>query len=425
MREILVILKKDIRRLWWQIAVMLAISVTVGCLDASRAAAQPHVVEGLLNMLIPLVWACLIAEAIHGEALVGDREFWMTRPYRWPRLLASKALFAVLVVHVPSFLMDAAILAARGYNPFVWLPQLLVKQLLLASGLTLPALALATLVNNLTQFVIGIPLLFVTLALSTGQQSSPIVVYMFSPIAHLAIAILAVAATWIVLLQYRQRRTKLARMLAVSALVALGVSMPLVAYGRIFDLNGLELPAADIHARMELGQPNPRLVHGPFSRRVFTTLPFKVTGLPESDQAWMASVSMEIAAANGVRYRYDPPRTDFDTGLTGIQHGSTSLFLGMQHAAYDRIKDSRVTISGTVGIVVYEMGPGGTIAGWRGPRLCRIDALLQQPPGQSIQWTVGERVLRHPQPVRGVGRDQFGGEIGALVATRFARDGLQ
>ena len=369
MREILVILKKDIRRLWWQIAVMLAISVTVGCLDASRAAAQPHVVEGLLNMLIPLVWACLIAEAIHGEALVGDREFWMTRPYRWPRLLASKALFAVLVVHVPSFLMDAAILAARGYNPFVWLPQLLVKQLLLASGLTLPALALATLVNNLTQFVIGIPLLFVTLALSTGQQSSPIVVYMFSPIAHLAIAILAVAATWIVLLQYRQRRTKLARMLAVSALVALGVSMPLVAYGRIFDLNGLELPAADIHARMELGQPNPRLVHGPFSRRVFTTLPFKVTGLPESDQAWMSNTNEP---------KKQSPRArsigDFET-----------FFPNMPEAAEAQLKIANIQYQQMDGLRLHACPAGGRIQYW--------NLIMQYPDNPKLVKEGKERLL--------------------------------
>jgi hypothetical protein len=89
---------------------------------------------------------------------------------------------------------------------------------------------------------------------------------------------------------------------------------------------------------------------------VFTTLPFSISGLPESDWAWMASVSMDITGANGVRYHYDPLRMDFDMGLTGIVHDSTSLFLGLKHAAYDRIEDSKVTISGTVGFLVYERG---------------------------------------------------------------------
>ena len=125
MREILVILKKDVRRLWWQIAAAAAMSATVGWMDARRAVAQPGIVEGLLNMMLPLVWACLIAQAVLGEPLVGDREFWMTRPYRWPRLLTAKVLFVALFVHLPSLLTDAAILAARGYNPLAALPQLL------------------------------------------------------------------------------------------------------------------------------------------------------------------------------------------------------------------------------------------------------------------------------------------------------------
>ncbi len=367
MHEILVILKKDVRRLWWQIAAAAAMSATVGWMDARRAVAQPGIVEGLLNMMIPLAWACLIAQAVHQEPLVGDREFWMTRPYRWPRLLAAKALFAALFVHVPSFLTDAAILAARGYNPIKALPQLLVKQLLLAEGLTLPAMTLAALVSNLTQFVIGVPLLFATLTAALGcPRTFPFHEIPYA-VAHLAIAFLALAAVSIALLQYRVRRTRLARILAVSTLVAAGLLATLAAGQRMFTLTVAESPA-NIHAAMTLGPPDPRSVHAPFGRRVFTTLPFRFSGLPASERAWMVSLSMDIAGATGVRYHYAPPmRADFDVGIGLIQHGSTSLFLGLNHAAYDRIKDSRVTISGTAGFLVYESGrevrlPAGSTA---------------------------------------------------------------
>jgi hypothetical protein len=353
MREILVILKKDVRRLWWQIAAAAAMSATVGWMDARRAVAQPGIVEGLLNMMLPLVWACLIAQAVLGEPLVGDREFWMTRPYRWPRLLTAKVLFVALFVHLPSLLTDAAILAARGYNPLAALPQLLAKQLLLAEGLTLPAMTLAALVSNLAQFVIGVPVLFVTLTAALGfAQAFPLP----QAVAHTAIAFLAVAAAAIALLQYRGRRTRLARILAASTLLAAGLLAALAAGQQSFALNLAESRAANTHATMTLAPPDPQAVHGPFGRRVFTTLPFSFSGLPESDEAQMASVSMDISAANGVRYHYDPLRTDFDMGAGLIAHGSTSLFLGLAHAAYDRIKDSKVTISGTAGFVVYERG---------------------------------------------------------------------
>jgi hypothetical protein len=358
MHEILVIFKKDVRRLWWQIGAMLAMSAVVGCLDAGRAAAQPGVAEGLLNMVLPLVWACLVAQAIHGEPLVGDREFWMTRPYRWGRLLAAKALFAALFVHVPSLVTDAAILAAHGYNPLHALPPLLVKQLLLAGGLTLPAMALAAVVSNLTQFVVGVPVLFATLAVGTAFRRSypPIYVFQQPTVAVLGVAVLAVAAVAIVWLQYRRRRTRLSRILAVAA--AAGVALTIVLFSQpvTFPMSMARVPAASTHLTMMLLPPDPRTVHGPYSRRVYIELPYTVSGISESDRGWLTAVSMEIVGANGVRYVYDPPRDDFEVGLMMTVNRFTRLSVAMPSAAYERIKDGRVTISGKAGFVLYRLG---------------------------------------------------------------------
>ncbi len=356
MHEIIAILKKDVRRLWWQVAAMLAMCTTLGCLDAGRLAAQPGVVEGFLNVVLPLVWACLIAEAVHGEALVGDREFWMTRPYRWGRLLGAKALFVAAVVHLPSFLTDAGVLMAHGYNLMEVFPQLLLRQLLLAGGLTLPAMALGGLVSDLTKFVIGVPALCATLGLSLGLRQSTSFVFMVGGLVHLAIVLAGVAGVVILVLQYRQRRTRLARIVALSTLLALGVGTPLTAYWHAPVLTAVELPAADIHATMALQPPGPPGVHEAVTRSVFTILPFKTSGIPDQDNAQMASVRLEIAAANGVRYRYDLlGRKDFHiTNLGGMNSELTSLFIEMNPRAYDRIKDSKVTITGSIGFLVYE-----------------------------------------------------------------------
>jgi hypothetical protein len=358
MHEILVIFKKDVRRLWWQIAAMLAMSAITGCLDAGRAAAQPGVVEGLLDILLPLVWACLIAQAIHQEALVGDREFWMTRPYRWLRLLAAKALFAVLFVHVPSFVTDAAILAARGYNPLHALPQLLVKQLVLAGGLTLPAMALAAVVSNLTQFVVGVPVLFATLAAAVALRRVLPMGYAFQHAigSRLGGAVIAMAAASIVILQYWRRRTKLARVLAISAGVGVGGLILLFFQPITFSMNTAKLPAANIHLTMTLDAPDPRAIHGP-TRRVFSEFPITVSGVPENEQAIMSSVTMEIAGANGVRYLHDPPRVDFEVAMMSTANRYSAISVGMRRADYERIKDSKVTISGTAGFVLHKLLP--------------------------------------------------------------------
>jgi hypothetical protein len=353
MHAILVIFKKDVRHLWWQIGVMLALLAAVGCLDARRAEVTPGIVEGLLNLVIPLVWACLIAQAVQGEALVGDREFWMTRPYRWPRLLAAKALFAVLVVHAPSFATDAAILVAHGFNPIEALPHLLEKQLLLAAGLTFPAMALAVVVSNLTQFVVGIPVLLATLTLSSSFQPH----FAFDRIRFsAALALLAPAAVSIVLLQYGRRRTGWARILAGATVLAAGLLIALISFSQAFALEVAIHPAANVPRAMTLAAPDSRQVHGPFSRRVFTELPFTVSGLPAADWCWLNPLFMEIAASNGVRYEYRPPQADFDVATSAVEHGKVMFMLGLRHAAYDRIKDSRVTISGTAALRIYQRG---------------------------------------------------------------------
>ncbi len=249
------------------------------------------------------------------------------------------------------FATDAAILAAHGYNLLDALPQLLGKQLLLAGGLTLPAMALAVVVSNLMQFVVGIPLLLATLTIASTFQPR----FAFDRIRFsAALAVLAPAAVSIVLLQYRRRRTGWARILAGATVLAAGLLIGLISFSQAFALEVAVHPAANVHRTMTLAAPDPRQVHGPFSRRVFSELPFTVYGLPGSDRCWMMPVFMEIAAANGVRYEYRPPRADFDVGTSAIQHGRVMFMLGMRHAAYDRIKDSRVTISGTAALRIYQ-----------------------------------------------------------------------
>ena len=103
MRLMLHIFRKDARRFWWEIAVTLGLLASVARMDATRVGFIPGAMEGWLNLILPAVWAYLIALVIHDEALVGNRQFWLTRPYPWPALLAAKALFVLVFIHLFSF----------------------------------------------------------------------------------------------------------------------------------------------------------------------------------------------------------------------------------------------------------------------------------------------------------------------------------
>ena len=56
-------------------------------LDPSR------LVPVMLKFLVPQMWLVLISRVVHDEGLVGDRQFWITRPYPWQILLTAKLAF--------------------------------------------------------------------------------------------------------------------------------------------------------------------------------------------------------------------------------------------------------------------------------------------------------------------------------------------
>ena len=118
MKQMLHIFRKDVRHLWREIAASLALLVAFAWLDI-RSWSQPYgegmatgvsallgaeMLPGLVNLLLPLSWIFLIVRVIQGESLVGDRQFWVTRPYDWKQLLAAKTLFVLTFVNFPLLL---------------------------------------------------------------------------------------------------------------------------------------------------------------------------------------------------------------------------------------------------------------------------------------------------------------------------------
>ena len=90
MREILHIFRKDTRRLRYEIAVVLALVALFAWTEPRTSSAwdentrRINVLSGMLKLLLPLAWWYLIVAVIHQEALAGDRQYWLTRPIRWP-----------------------------------------------------------------------------------------------------------------------------------------------------------------------------------------------------------------------------------------------------------------------------------------------------------------------------------------------------
>jgi len=154
MRLIVLTLTKDVRRLWPVVMFSWLILAALAYADRWRADWSVSPTEGWLNLLLSAVWACLAALLVLQDPLVGDRHFWMTRPLRWPALLAAKLILVVAAVHVPLFLADVYVLIARSFALSPHLLGLLTKQVLFFAAVILPAIALATLVRSYKHFVV-------------------------------------------------------------------------------------------------------------------------------------------------------------------------------------------------------------------------------------------------------------------------------
>jgi hypothetical protein len=189
MKQILHIFAKDARRFWAEISLSVAITAAFALFFAQQWVGPDHihpamgipgtvgyqfVIAGqLLLALVPVSWWLLITRVVHAETLVGDRQFWLTRPYEWPKLLAAKLLFLLAFLYLPIFAAQCAMLAETGFNPFAYIPGLLYNLFLLTVIVVLPLFAMATVTSNFARMTLTLLGAFLGfLALEFAVQSS-------------------------------------------------------------------------------------------------------------------------------------------------------------------------------------------------------------------------------------------------------------
>jgi hypothetical protein len=178
MKQAVHIFLKDARRAWPYIAIVLAITAALAYLTPKYTpgfglgADRVDRAVNILQFLLPVAWWFTIAHVVHGEALVGDRQFWVTRPYSWRSLLLAKILFCVAFLSVPLLAQDFIVLSAAGFPPAQMIPELLWRHCSLAAILMLPAFVLAALTRNGRQFVLACLSLVIALLVPGFVESS-------------------------------------------------------------------------------------------------------------------------------------------------------------------------------------------------------------------------------------------------------------
>src|SRR6201986_3459522 len=123
MKQVRLILWKDVRYLWRQLAVYAALLAAFAWIAPQTwPGSIPNsflpVFVTLLKLLLMASQFVLITSPIQADRLVGEEQFWITRPYDWRSLLGAKFLFVLLCVSLPLILMQWSLLHMAGLDPF-------------------------------------------------------------------------------------------------------------------------------------------------------------------------------------------------------------------------------------------------------------------------------------------------------------------
>jgi hypothetical protein len=386
MKQILNIFRKDTRRFWPEILISVALMFAFAVMDANdwkvfRDPAMRNRMQTFISILVILMgvsWWLLIARVVHAETLVGDRQFWITRPYEWKKLLAAKALFVAVWLGVPYLLSQSLLLAEAGFNPLAFLPGLLATVLMAALAVILPVWAIAAVTSTfarMTMTVLGCLVLFFgyiyLLQFPRGYAAS-------SPYTNrILFPLLFVGLAAGIVLQYATRRTWVARgvLMALPILVAGSVW----AYGRQslvdkaypWPAQGTVAPVSISLSRSATGPMMSPTAEDPIQARswegqIYLSLPLKFSGVAAGYAVFTDDFRFTLTAANGTEWT-SPWEATRDRILPGEHQPRIQLMIAPD--VYERFKAGPVTLRVEFALSRYQAGtvtqmafPAGDVA---------------------------------------------------------------
>lgn len=315
MTQALHIFRKDLRHQWIELALYLELLVLVGFLIPTGWPGHWTSNEILqwfrpLQVVVPVFWLAMITRLVHDESLVGNRQFWTTRPYHWASLLGAKLLFLLTCIALPYFLMQWCLAFYGGLSPFVagfvvsalkhvliiWIPLLLIA--------CITSTFASTFFTTLASLVVWTGMLVYLLGDKGPLADAPFVRFCLG----LILTIIFIA---LLILLYRRRNIQLGRILmGCTALFFL-----LLIYF-VSGMSPASLGALLLKARYREGAaPQVHLHYVPAKRpsaehevesfgRSSITLPIELLGLPYGDRLHDAAAQYFL---NAGEYSYTSP----------------------------------------------------------------------------------------------------------------------
>lgn len=310
------IFAKDVRRQWPEIAASVVLTAVFAWASGYREAAVVRTagsvtyvgglaaMAGLLALLVPVSWWVLITRAVQGESLVGDTQWWITKPYEWSRLLMAKALLIALFIVLPVLGAECWLLERAGFSAALHLGGL-GWSLLMFAGLALaPLTALATVTSSLARMTLTMLGLVVVLIVAVS-------VLAFTHRDRMSLDLLAEPVFWVavvlmlaaVVLQYARRRVWAARGLLALALVVWGLEAYFSTNGRLIAMTYSQQGAAAMPLSMTAVNGMPAYAVMNQEDGIALNVPVRIAGVPASYGVDLKGVRATIRTEDGRMWR--------------------------------------------------------------------------------------------------------------------------
>jgi hypothetical protein len=363
MKQALHIFKKDVSYLRYEILVSLLAALAfcfTGTRHAMTLSERPPdqmISWSLLNFFLPLTWWFLISRLVHAEALPGEQQFWLTRPYDRRSLLAAKALFIAVFVNIPLFVADVVIVRAFGFAATHEFAGLLWTQVLLTLAFVLPAMALSAIVNGF------VPLIFAALLLCGWLLTWLIAI----PILHIGLQwmqlgwmliyyvliVMGVGALTTVLWQYARRRTTAMRFVAggTAMLVLVGVSLfPWTsAFAIQTHLSPRKIDPSSIHIGLDWDRKWLARVTPGTKDQMLIEIPLQISGTDAGTKVLPEGLTVTLQSPGGESWHVNQP----PPAAVNFEGEVISLEADVDETFYRKVRNEPLQLRGTFFFTLY------------------------------------------------------------------------
>jgi hypothetical protein len=316
-QQTLHILRKDLRHL----APEISISISLVALFAWIAPAAwpgyiskmaypgaqfgaPQMMGGFLHALIPISWLVLISRCVHDESLVGDKQFWVTRPYTWYSLLGAKLIFVLTVICLPLLATQIFLVHYAGLPILASLASLLLNIGAIFLLFLVPFLVLASVTSSfgpLVLLVLGgvlyIGLVGLVATYLSGAHAIP-------PYASAGcVVLLALILIGALVYQYIERKTGQSQLIVLATPIVLAALFLILPAGFLF--THAYPTGGDISAKMDLDSMRQQPSSGSLLHVVgnyVLSLPLETGPGPATTLLSGRALQLELASASGFHW---------------------------------------------------------------------------------------------------------------------------